>query len=174
MSMRPLAFVLLLCAAAANASGTADRSCIRPEAAAKHRGEKICITGKVLKVSASDSGGATFLDFCEDYLACPFTVVVFTYDLSRLGDVRSLAGRVIEIDGKIEDYQGRAEIVLKDARQLRGDAARLPPVPKDYDVERRGNFSPGRMKFPRGKRKHTRHLPQDPSSTDVEQGDPGQ
>jgi hypothetical protein len=32
--------------------------------------------------------------------------------------------------------------VLRDARQLRGESAKIPPVPKEYDAERKGKFSP--------------------------------
>ncbi len=31
---------------------------------------------------------------------------------------------------------------MSDARQLKGEAAKIPPVPKEYDVERKGKFSP--------------------------------
>jgi hypothetical protein len=84
-----------------------------------------------------------FFDFCEDYHTCPFTVVVFAGDLKQVGDVRQLAGRDIEIRGHIKDYDGRAEIILERPSQLLGDSARIPPVPKQYDVERKGKFSAG-------------------------------
>lgn len=103
-------------------------------------GADACVAGTVLKVVESEKGGAWFLDFCEDYRQCPFTVVVFTRDLKDVGDVRQLQGKNIEIWGRIRSYGGRAEIVLRHARQLRGEAAKLPPLPKDYDVQRRGGY----------------------------------
>ena len=66
--------------------------------------------------------GVTFLDFCEDYLVCRFTVVVFPSDLKHVGDVRQLQGKMVEIHGPVKEYDGRAEIVLERARQLTGDA----------------------------------------------------
>ena len=39
-----------------------------------------------------------------------------------------------------------AEILVREARQLRGTGINLPPVPKDYDVEQRGRYSAGRFK----------------------------
>jgi DNA/RNA endonuclease YhcR with UshA esterase domain len=60
-----------------------------------------------------------------------------------VGDVRQLEGKTIEVGGKIEEYMGRAEIILKDVKQLRGEAASIPPLPKNYDATKRGNFSAG-------------------------------
>ena len=58
---------------------------------------------------------------------CPFTAVVFQSDLRRLGDVRQLEGRSVQIQGRIEQYDGRrAGIILKKPEQL-GEAASLPP-----------------------------------------------
>jgi DNA/RNA endonuclease YhcR with UshA esterase domain len=73
-------------------------------------------------------------------------VVAFARDLRDVGDVRYLAGKEVEIHGKIKEYQGRAEIILRDRRQLRGESAKLPPVPKDYDASRHGSYSAGRFR----------------------------
>jgi DNA/RNA endonuclease YhcR with UshA esterase domain len=59
-----------------------------------------------------------------------------------VGDVRQLEGKTVEVHGKIQQYGGRAEIVLKDVRQLKGEAAQIPPAPKEFDASRRGKFSP--------------------------------
>jgi hypothetical protein len=122
--------------------------CIPFTAAPKHVGTSKCITGKVVKVTRLDSG-TTFLNFCEDYRTCPFQVVVFRSDLRHVGDVRQLEGRSIEIDGDIKEYDRHAEIILKDSGQLRGAAARIPPMPKGFDVENKGRFSAGKMKYPK-------------------------
>jgi hypothetical protein len=130
----------MLLAAAVLLSGTAWAKCI-PMAEAENRiGDQVCVTGKVLKVAQSKSG-THFLNFCENYRKCPFTVVVFPSNLKDVGDVRALEGKEIEIFGKIQRWYGHAEIVLRDARQLKGEAAKLPPLPKEYDVERKGRFS---------------------------------
>jgi len=73
----------------------------------------------------------------------------FRGDLKQVGDVRRLEGRQIEIEGEVKGYAGRAEIILRRPSQLRGDAGRLPPVPKEYDVERRGKYSAGTLRFPK-------------------------
>lgn len=121
--------------------------CIAPQETSQHIGATKCVNGRVFQVH--DGGrGVTFLDFCEDYRKCPFVVVVFARDLKRVGDVRYLQGKQIEVHGKIQEYDGRAEIVLSRYQQLRGDAARIPPLPKDYDVEKRGSYSAGTFSRP--------------------------
>jgi DNA/RNA endonuclease YhcR with UshA esterase domain len=110
--------------------------------AKKHIGQKCCIRGQVQRVERSAEGN-TNLRFCEDGRGCPFSVVVFEEGLHHVGAVESLLGRTIEITGKVRDYAGRAEIVLKDPLQLAGELERLPPAPKEFDVEERGKFSPG-------------------------------
>jgi len=133
-------------------------------------GESKCVTGKVMHVKASR--GADFLDFCEEQMACPFTVVVFSRDLKDVGDVRRLAGRTIEIHGPVKLYQGRAEIILNRISQVTGGAALLPPLPKDYDVENRGHYSAGHLHSK--KLKPTKRTP-NPTATygyDVEGEDP--
>jgi hypothetical protein len=127
---------------------SAGTACVPFTEARKHIGDHRCVTGKVLRVQKG-KGGVHFFDFCEDYRVCPFTVVVFPSDLKKIGDLRQLQGRQIEIEGPVKEYDGRAEIILKRLSQLRGDAARIPPLPKDYDVERRGHYSAG--KFSRAK-----------------------
>jgi hypothetical protein len=113
------------------------------------------VTGKVLRVKKG-SRGVHFFDFCDDYRTCPFTVVVFPSDLKHVGDVRQLQGRQIEIEGDVKGYDGRAEIILRRASQLRGDSARIPPLPKEYDVERHGSYSAGRFSYPRDSKKSSR------------------
>lgn len=130
------------------------KECIPFDKAPEHIGKTKCVTGKVLKVTVTQSG-SHFLDFCEDYKTCPFTVVVFRRNLPDVGDVRALEGKQIEISGKIKKYKGRAEIILKDEGQLHGEITRLPPIPSTYDVSRRGGFSAGT--FGNATSKHPTH-----------------
>ncbi|MFY9744367.1 MAG: hypothetical protein WA252_00725 [Candidatus Sulfotelmatobacter sp.] len=79
-------------------------------------------------------------------MSCPFTVVVFGSDLKDVGDVRRLTGRVIEIHGPVKLYNGRAEIILKRVNQITGGSTLIPPLPKEYDVEKRGHYSAGSIR----------------------------
>jgi hypothetical protein len=92
--------------------------------------------------------GVHFLDFCDDFRLCPFTVVVFPSDLKNVG-IRQLQGRMIEIHGQVKEYDGRAEIILEEYRQLSGSAARIPPLPKNYGVEKKGRYSAGTFSHPK-------------------------
>jgi len=131
---------LLLSAAAASAS-----DCLPIREASQHVGETRCVTGKVLRVKVG-AKGVHFVDFCEDQMSCPFTVVVFPSDLKDVGDVRRLAGQMIEIHGPVKLYNGRAEIILNRVSQLTAGSTLFPPLPKNYDVEKQGHYSAGRMR----------------------------
>ncbi|MGH9556815.1 MAG: hypothetical protein ACRD2Y_13440 [Terriglobales bacterium] len=119
--------------------------CISIEEALKKVGDEACVRGTVLQVNQTKSG-TWFLNYCADYRKCPFTVVVFAKDLRDVGDVRMLAGKTIEVFGKIRLYDGRPEIILRNARQLDGEAAKLPPPPRTYDASRRGKHRAGKYR----------------------------
>jgi hypothetical protein len=145
--------------------------CLPIHEAQNHIGETRCIAGKVLKVSQGDKG-VHFLDFCENHDTCPFTIVVFASDLRYVGDVRQLAGKTVEIHGPVKLYDNRAEIILNDQRQLKGEGTKIPPMPKTYDVEKKGRYSAGKFSHPKAARqpsrkRQTKPIPQnDPSETD--------
>jgi len=160
-------FLFLLLAAC----GSAQAKCIPFEEAPQKIGDETCVRGTVVGVTESQSG-TWFLNFCDDYKTCPFSVVVFAKNLKDVGDVRQLAGRTIEIFGKIRSYHGRAEIILRESRQLRGEAAKLPPAPKTYDVSRRGRYRakapyvPGEQKPKRATARSSTTLTHDPQPAD--------
>ena len=104
-------------------SSFAWSDCLPFAEARKHVGEVKCITGMVVRVKQG-TRGVHFLDFCDDFRLCPFTVVIFPGDLKSVGDVRQLQGRMIEIHGQVKEYDGRAEIILEEYRQLSGSSAR--------------------------------------------------
>jgi hypothetical protein len=162
MRLSTLAFFLVAVLATSgicSARNNSTTACVPFAEANKHVGTNQCVSGTVLRVE-NGSKGVTYLSFCKykdrdkDKIkdndennkdqACPFSVVVFPADLKKMGDVRQLEGRQIEIKGTIQDYDGRAEIVLRRSQQL-GDAAFLlfPTVPMDYDVERGGHKASG-------------------------------
>ncbi len=117
--------------------------CFPFDKAPQHVGEIVCVRGRVVKVSASASG-THYLNFCESFLNCPFTVVVLPAHLEEIGDVRSLQDREIEIDGLVKLYNGHPETLLVESNQLHGEgASHIPPLPKNYDVSIHGKFSSG-------------------------------
>lgn len=162
----PFTFILLASAFVSAAD------CIPIHEAAQHVGETRCVTGRVVRVKVGPKG-VHFLDFCEDAMACPFTVVVFSHDLKDVGDVRRLAGRTIEINGAVKTYDGRPEIILNRIGQINGGAAMIPPLPKNYDVENRGHYSAGRLR-PTKKPTKTKAKPNTTATygNDIEGDDP--
>lgn len=134
---------------------TSRAECLSITQARDHVGETQCVTGKLLRIKAG-SRGVLFFDFCEDFRVCPFTVVIFPGHLKDIGDVRQLQNRVVEVHGELKRYDGRAEIVLSELRQLSGDAARIPKLPKNYDVENKGRYSAGTFSLPKPKRATTK------------------
>jgi hypothetical protein len=137
---------VMLCSIVLSAAARlAASDCLPIREASQHVGETKCVTGKVLRVKAG-ARGVHFVDFCEDQMTCPFTIVVFASDLKDVGDVRRLAGQMIEIRGPVKLYNGRAEIVLSRVSQLTGGSTLIPPLPKNYDVEKQGHYSAGRMR----------------------------
>jgi hypothetical protein len=132
--------------------------CLPFSEAINHIGEVHCVTGKVFNVKQG-SGGVHYLDFCEDYRLCSFTVVIFPRDLKSIGDVRQLEGQTIEIHGPVKGYDGRAQIVLEEARQLTSDAARIPKLPKSYDVEQKGHYSAGNISRPKARKTYPKKVP---------------
>ncbi len=146
----------------------AASECLSIQNAGQHVGEVKCVTGKVQRVKVG-ARGVHFLDFCEDQMACPFSVVVFPADLKDVGDVRRLTGHTIEIHGAVKLYDGHAEIILNRVSQLTSGSTLIPPLPKNYDVEKQGHYSAGRMR-PTKKPKKTKPTPATTATygTDVE------
>jgi DNA/RNA endonuclease YhcR with UshA esterase domain len=130
------------------ASNSSNSGCVSFAEAGKHLGTNQCIRGTVLRVETG-AKGTKILNFCAEK-TCPFTVVVFPADVKKMGDIHQLEGRQIEIKGTVQDYDGRAEIILRRSQQL-GEAAfhLFPTVPTDYDVERKGHGSAGSSKRPK-------------------------
>jgi hypothetical protein len=149
-------------------SSLAWPDCLPFSEARNHVGEVKYITGIVVRVKQGDRG-VHFLDFCDDFRLCPFAVVIFPRDLKSVGDVRQLQGRMIEIHGPVKEYDGRAEIILEEYRQLGGAGTRIPPLPKNYDVEKKGRYSAGTFSHPKAKRKTSKKQPPDLVTEDPEQ-----
>jgi exonuclease VII large subunit len=150
---KALAFVL-------STSYLSFSACIPVDQALSKIGSTTCVTGKVAKITQGDRG-VQYIDFCNDHAQCAFSGVVFANDLRDVGDIRSLTGKTIEIHGKLREYENHAEIIVSEARQLRGDGVSLLPVPKAYDVEERGHFSAGSARHPK-KPKKTKKMRRQP------------
>jgi hypothetical protein len=98
------------------AGSSMAHDCVSFDEAGKHLGASQGVRGTVLHVETGTKG-VTLLNFCKKPKACPFTVVGFPADLKKMGDGRQLEGQQIETKGTIQDYDGRAQIILRRSKQ---------------------------------------------------------
>ena len=82
-----------------------------------HVGEYASVRGTLIEAYTSATG-TIFLDFCKSYKTCSFSGVIFAGDAKKFGDLSRYVGTAITLTGKISSYQGKAEIVLTDPRQI--------------------------------------------------------
>ena len=92
--------------------------CVDIRNAAPLVGKRGCVSGVVLRVYSARTGN-TFLDFCQDFRACPFSSVIFASDKNNFGNLESLQGKRVEIRGDVVSYQNHAEIIIRDPQQVR-------------------------------------------------------
>lgn len=112
--------------------------CVSIEKAKDLVGQDACIVGMVHRVGFSDSGTA-FITFCEDYKNCPFTAVVFARDMEKAGNLQMFEGRELEVTGRVKDFHGTAEIVVKKRSQFSGEAL-SPSLGRPDTNPRNGNW----------------------------------
>jgi len=94
------------------------RNAISTEDAASHEGGYVTVEGFVREVHTARSGSATFIDLDGSYPFNPFTAVIFEDDMSRVGDVSDLEGRMVDVTGTIRMYRGKPEIVVTSRSQI--------------------------------------------------------
>jgi DNA/RNA endonuclease YhcR with UshA esterase domain len=141
--MKPIAFVLLVsfaCVMAAETpAGKSDKpTCVSIEKARDFVGQEVCVVGKVYRVGFSNSGTA-LITFCEEYRNCPFSSVVFSRDVEKVGNLQMFEGRELEVTGRVRDFHGEAEIVVKSRKQFSGEAL-SPRLGRDDVNPRSGNW----------------------------------
>jgi DNA/RNA endonuclease YhcR with UshA esterase domain len=85
--------------------------------AANHYQETAIVTGKVAQVTIRPK--LVFVNLEQKYPQTPMSCVVFARATNQFGDLKRLEGKHVEVRGKIEDYQGKAQIVLTSTNQLK-------------------------------------------------------
>ena len=83
-----------------------------------HIGEYAIVSGRVVNVFTTRTG-TTFLDIGADYPDNPFTAVIFKSDAKNFKDVNIYENKTVEVKGKIKEYQGKPEIILKDSSEIK-------------------------------------------------------
>ena len=116
-----LTFAIKLPAADTNApalskTNIAARLKIGTGEADKYYDQEMIVTGKVAQVTIRPT--VTFLNLDKPFPNSPFTVVIFHGHSSFFGDANALKGKIIEIRGKIKNYNDKPEIALDSTNQL--------------------------------------------------------
>jgi RecJ-like exonuclease len=112
------AFVLALLLALTVAPVLAD-AVISPKEVPQHVGQVVTVEGVVGEIHHAQSGKVIFIDIGGRYPNNAFAAVIFKDDFNKFPNVDSLAGKTVDITGRIKEYQGRVEIVLDDPAQLK-------------------------------------------------------
>lgn len=97
---------------------TPAEGCILYTQAPDHINEHVCVTGIVDHVFTSRSN-TTFINFCRDYRECAFSAIVFEDDKHKFPDVHDLDGKKVTLEGRLQTYEGRPQIILKQKVQIR-------------------------------------------------------
>ncbi len=91
-----------------------------PAAEAKnHIDKSVTVEGVISEVHHAASGKAILIDIGGHYPNNTFAVVIFKDDFNKFPNVDSLAGKTVDVTGKIKNYRGRPEIILDDQAQLK-------------------------------------------------------
>jgi DNA/RNA endonuclease YhcR with UshA esterase domain len=81
-------------------------------------GQTVTVEGTVSDVHFGRSGAA-FIDVGGRFPDNALTAVIFVDDIGKFPGVKALAGKSVDISGPVQLYQGRPEIILKSAEQLK-------------------------------------------------------
>jgi micrococcal nuclease len=95
-----------------------DKESIKWQDAVKHMDKYVETEGTI--ISSFNSGKICFLNFSKDYKNT-LTLVIFADDLRRFpaNPEQYYKGRKISVQGRIKDYKGKVEIVLKSSDQIK-------------------------------------------------------
>lgn len=85
--------------------------------AIEHLNEEAIVEGKIAEVYVSKNNNA-FLNFEKPYPNQCFTAVIFSHYLDKFKNLKDYEGNVVRVKGKIKEYKGKAEIILKDPNQI--------------------------------------------------------
>jgi DNA/RNA endonuclease YhcR with UshA esterase domain len=91
---------------------------IRPAEINAHVGQTVTVEAAVSDVHTGRSG-AMFIDLGGQYPDNDFTAVIFAGDAAKFPNASALDSKTVAISGPVQLYQGRPEIILKSADQLK-------------------------------------------------------
>jgi DNA/RNA endonuclease YhcR with UshA esterase domain len=110
------AVLISISGALAQEKGKAEAR-ITPEQAAKKIGESAVVRGKVVQVNKREK--VCNLNFGGSFPKHVFEAVIFATDFKTFPELEKLEGKTVELNGKITDYKGKPQMVLKTRSQLK-------------------------------------------------------
>jgi hypothetical protein len=93
--------------------------------ATKHYDETCVVTGKVVQITIREK--LVYVNLDKPFPDSPFTAVIFARATNEFGDLKALQGKAVELQGKIEEYKEKPQMVLNSTNQLKVITA---PAPK--------------------------------------------
>ena len=96
----------------------AQAQTIAPSETKAYVGKPVTVQAAITDVHTARSG-ATFIDMGGEFPDNEFVAVIFADDAAKFPDASSLEGKTVTITGTVQMYQGKPEIVLKSASQLK-------------------------------------------------------
>ena len=91
-----------------------------PAAEAKNHIDKdVTVEGVVSEVHHAASGRAIFIEIGGRYPSNPFSAVIFKDHFNKFPAVDSLAGKTVDVTGRVKEYRGKTEIILDDPDHLK-------------------------------------------------------
>jgi DNA/RNA endonuclease YhcR with UshA esterase domain len=108
---------------------------IPAEDAADFMREKIVVEGKIARTH--NAGSAVFLNFSPETNDKAFTAVIFPDDWPKFpaAPENLFAGKLVRVEGIIEEYQGAPEIIIKDPGQIEVALTLGQPVISNCDCQ---------------------------------------
>ena len=103
--------------AKADAPPTSSPKRISAAEAEQHYQEMVIVTGKVAQVSIRPK--LVYVNLDKKYPETPMYCVIFARATNQFGDLKKLEGKQVEIKGRIEEYQDKAQIILNSTNQLK-------------------------------------------------------
>jgi DNA/RNA endonuclease YhcR with UshA esterase domain len=91
---------------------------IGPAETKAYVGKPVTVEAAITDVHTARSG-ATFIDMGGEFPDNEFVAVIFADDAAKFPNASSLEGKTVTITGTVQMYQGKPEIVLKSASQLK-------------------------------------------------------
>jgi DNA/RNA endonuclease YhcR with UshA esterase domain len=85
-----------------------------------HAGQTVTVKAAIADVRTLRSG-MTFIDIGGSYPDNDFAAVIFAPDAAKFPNIGALKGKTVAISGPVQIYQGKPEIILKTADQLKAN-----------------------------------------------------